>query len=100
MVREVSGLFNMPESVGRSVRVLRNKYEYRHEEHIKVTLHTCVACLRCISVLIKDMTSGPRKKVLETRKRSKSMCVRDRSGRIVDPGLSRASIDVHGILSA
>ena len=90
----------MPESIGRSVRVLRNEYEYSQEERIKVTLHTCVACLRCISVLLKDLTSGPRKRVPETRKRSKSIRVWDRSGRIVDPGLSRASVDVHGILSA
>ena len=91
--------FNMPASTGHSVRVLRNKYEYRQEERIKVTLRTCAACLCCISVLLKDLTSGPRKRVPKTRKRSKSMCIRDRSGRIVDLGLSRASVEVHGILS-
>ena len=92
--------FNVPESVWRSVRVLRNKCEYRQEERVKVTLHTCVAFLRCVPVLLEDLISGLRKKVRVMRKISKSVCVRDRFCRIVAPGLSRASADVDGILGA
>ena len=75
MVREVSELFNMPGSVGRSVRVLRNKFEYRQEERVKVTLHTCAACLRCMPILLKDLRSGPRKKEPETRNKIVKVCV-------------------------
>ena len=68
-------LFNMTESIGRSVRVLRDKYEYCQEECIKVTLHTCAACLCCMPILLKDLRSGPRKKEPETRKKKVKVCV-------------------------
>ena len=74
MVREASGLFNMPGSVGRSVRVLRNNFEYRQEQCIKVTLHTCAACLRCMPILLKDLRSGPRKKRNLKQKKLKYVC--------------------------
>ena len=65
----------MPELRGRSVRVLRNKWKYRQEERIEVTLHTYAACVLCMPILRRDWWSGPWEKEPETKRKKVKVCV-------------------------